>query len=200
MKIMLSQIEIKTGLTLGKVKKAPENGNFFLIQTKDLLKEGSNRRLDTSELDRIYLEVSSKSKIWCVNEGDIIVQKKGGDWQAHLIESIPENTVIGQNFLLLRVEDKVSLSPEFLVFYLNLPSIQEELDVKSGGGKQASISKKDLDEIQIPCLSAKEQKDLVELATSIEAEKKILLALIANRERQLKQTIKLKLESLRESD
>lgn len=196
--MQLSELIIKTGLTFSGGINYSNESNCYLIQSKDLLKDGDKKRLDLSELDRIELDLGARS--WFVQTGDIVILKKGGDWQAHLVGDVPEQTVIGQTFLLIRIPEEHKLTPEFLTFYLNLPSTQMQISTKSGGGKQASISKKDLEEIQIPDLTDEEQQQLMALAKAIEEEKQLLLSLIENRQQQLQKAIEMKLESSHEKN
>lgn len=196
--IRKKKLIIKTGLTFSGGINYSDQGNCYLIQSKDLLKEGDKKRLDLSELDQIDLKISARS--WFVQAGDVVILKKGGDWQAHLAGDVPEQTVIGQTFLLIRITGNKDITPEFLSFYLNLPSTQMQLSAKSGGGKQASISKKDLEEIQIPDLTDGEQQQLMELAETIEDEKQLLLSLIDNRQQQLQKAIEMKLEASNEKN
>lgn len=186
------EIDIKTGVNFRKGIIFSESGNCHLIQIKDLIKEKIQKRLDTSQLDRIDMKVTDKT--WFVESGNILILKKGGDWQAHLIKNVPENTVVGQHFLVLQISPKSEISPEFLSFYLNLPFNQSYLDNRSGGGKQASISKADLEALKVPLLSGSEQRELMGLADSIESEKQVMLKLISNREMQLQKTIEQLLE------
>ena len=185
-------IIIRSGYTFRETIQFDPDGTHHLIQIKNIIKDGEGKKVDLDNLDRIN-SPTDNANIY-VKNGDILILKKGDDHNAYIVNSVPEATLVGQNFLIISTLDKEILSSEFLVFFINLPSTQLFLSSQSGSGKQASLGKAALENLKIPSLSKEEQTELIALADEINKEKVILEQLISNRERQLQKLIEMKTE------
>jgi restriction endonuclease S subunit len=185
-------IMIRSGYTFRETIKFDPNGTHHLIQIKNIIKDGLGKKVDVSSLDRIN-SPTENSNLY-VNDGDILILKKGDDHNAYLVNGVPEATLVGQNFLIISSLNKEKLPPEFLMFFIGLPSSQLFLSSQSGAGRQANLGKAALEKLNIPILSKVEQNELMALADEIGKEKLILEQLISNRERQLQKLIEAKTE------
>lgn len=187
-----NSISVRSGYTFRGNTQFDTNGAHHLIQFKNLIKDGVSKKLDVSNLDKI-ISPTDNSKLYIKN-GDILIVKTGDDRSAYMVENVPERTLVGQHFLIVSSTDPDKLPPEFITFFINLPSSQLFLSTQTGGGKQPSIKKTALEKLKIPLLSKEEQTELMVLANEIGKEKEILEQLISNRERQLQKLIELKAE------
>jgi len=185
-------IKIRTGYTFrGAIKFAPD-ATHNLIQIKNIIKDGLGKKIDTSNLDKIY-SPTDNSNLY-VKNGDILILKKGNDYKSYMLEYVPKNTLVGHNFLIIRSLNKEVLPPEFLTFFINLPSSQLILNTQAGGGRQGDLGKSALEKLNIPVLSKEKQTELMALASEINKEKVILEQLISNREKQLQKLIEFKMD------
>ncbi|MFB0980065.1 MAG: restriction endonuclease subunit S [Alteromonadaceae bacterium] len=185
-------IIIRSGYTFRETIQFDPNGNHYLIQIKNIIKDGLGKKIDVLNLEKINSPTDNSN--FYVKDGDILILKKGDDHNAYMVNNAPEATLVGQNFLIISTSDEEKLPSEFLVFFINLPSTQLFLSSLSGGGKQASLGKAALEKLKIPILTKEEQAELMILANEISKEKVILEQLIYNRERQLQKLIELKTE------
>jgi restriction endonuclease S subunit len=185
-------IKIRTGYTFRDTIQFDYDGTHHLIQIKNIIKDGFNKKLDVSNLDKINSPTDNANLY--VENGDILILKKGDDHNSYMLENVPKATLVGHNFLIIRSLDKENFPPEFLKFFINLPSTQLFLDSQTSGGRQADLGKAALEKLNIPLLSKEEQNVLMALAFEISKEKKILEQLISNREKQLQTLIELKIE------
>lgn len=187
-----NDIVIRSGYTFRETIRYDPEGSHHLIQIKNIVKDGLDKKLDISNLDKIYSPTENANLY--VKEGDLLILKKGDSHNAYFVGDVPEKTLVGQNFLIISSLNKEALPPEFLLFYINLPSTQVFLKSQASGGKQANLGKAALEKLSIPVLSKEEQIELINLAKEIEKEKYLLEQLITNRERQLQKLIELKAE------
>lgn len=187
-----NDIVIRSGYTFRETIRFDPEGTHHLIQIKNIVRDGLGKKLDISNLDKIY-SPTENSNLY-VKEGDLLILKKGDSHHAYLVGDVPEETLVGQNFLIISSLNKEVLPPDFLLFFINLPSTQLFLKSQVGGGKQASLGKAALEKLSIPVLSKEKQIELINLAKGIEKEKYLLEQLIINRERQLQKLIELKAE------
>ncbi len=185
-----NEIVIRSGYTFRETIHFADEGTHHLIQIKNIVKDGLYKKLDLSNLDRIY-SPTDNSNIY-VKKGDLLILKKGDFHNAYLVGDLPGPTLVGQNFLIISSLNKETLPPEFLMFFINLPSTQLFLKSQASGGKQANLGKAALEKLSIPILSKEEQIELIRLAEEVEKEKYLLEQLITNRERQLQKLIELK--------
>jgi len=187
-----NDIVIRSGYTFRETIRFDPVGTHYLIQIKNIVKDGLDKKLDISNLDKIHSPTENANLY--VKKGDLLILKKGDYHHAYLVGDVPEKTLVGQNFLIISSLDKEVLPPEFLLFFINLPSTQVFLKSQAGGGKQANLGKAALEKLSIPVLSKEKQIELINLAKEIEKEKYLLEQLITNRERQLQKLIELKAE------
>jgi restriction endonuclease S subunit len=122
-----------------------------------------------------------------LKEGDVLMVAKGAKNLAMVYDSKIGKAIASSTFLILRLMKKESLyyfqtDPAYVAWYLNHPSTQAILKAQAKGSSIQSISKKSLEELEIPIPSLERQRQILKLQE------------LRNRERRITQ----RLDQLRE--
>ena len=127
-----------------KAKHFDESGNFYSTVIPDL-------------------PLNSQTEKHLLNDGDIIFAAKGSKNFAAKYEGKNGMCVASSTFLVIRLSDKFrsKILAEYLVWYINHPRIQEWLKAKARGSSIVSISKTDLQELEILIPSIEKQKQIL---------------------------------------
>lgn len=167
----------------GKIKE-DKNGENFVIQLRDIVKNERGDYLDLKNI--IRTNVSKKGNVEYLKAGDVLITVKGAKKYAFHLEKVPPKTVISQHFHLLRSPDPTVILPEFIEFSVNSTKCQNWFARKCPGSYESTLSRETLERLPLPALRIGEQQKIVNLIRETRAEKKLLLDLIENREHQLK--------------
>ena len=116
--------------------------------------------------------------------GDLLLASKGNNNICVIIPEIEQKCVASPSFLVIRLHDKSAILPEFVAWYLNLPTIQNTLAAQARGTSIMSISKATLGELEIPIPSIERQKKYIELSKLQKRERELYKA-IAEKRKQL---------------
>lgn len=116
--------------------------------------------------------------------GDLLLASKGNNNICVIIPEIEQKCVASPSFLVIRLHDKSAILPEFVAWYLNLPTIQNTLAAQARGTSIMSISKMALGELEIPIPSIDKQKKYIELSKLQKREQELYKA-IAEKRKQL---------------
>lgn len=107
---------------------------------------------------------------------------------AAVYENHNEPAVASTSFFVIRLTKK-NILPEFLVWFLNHPSIQKLLKRQAIGTSIASISKTVLEELEIAIPSIETQKSILQITQLRNTEKKLYQQIQSLREKQIQQLI-----------
>ena len=99
-----------------------------------------------------------------LNAGDLLLASKGSNNICVIMPNIEQNCVASPSFLVIRINDKSAILPEFVAWYLNLSTTQKALAAQARGTSIMSISKATLGELEIPIPSIDRQRKYIELA------------------------------------
>ncbi len=154
-----------------------------VIQLRDFDKENDQRPIKWEQLIRTDLTGSKVDNNLKVD--DVLIVAKGPIKKAIYLNSVPNNVVANQHFFIIKVKPDVSLSPQFLEYYLNGSDAQRWMLDNSGGSYQSSISKKTLSELPVPNISEAVQQLIVETADSVRTEIQLHQQLIKSREQEM---------------
>lgn len=116
--------------------------------------------------------------------GDLLLASKGNNNICVIIPEIEQKCVASPSFLVIRLHDKSAILPEFVAWYLNLPTTQNTLATQARGTSIMSISKATLGELEIPIPLIEKQKKYVELS-KLQKREQQLYAAIAERRRRI---------------
>ncbi|MEY3500002.1 MAG: hypothetical protein RL308_1671 [Bacteroidota bacterium] len=98
-----------------------------------------------------------------LNEGDVLIVAKGASFLSVVFDASYSPAVASTVFLVIRIRDKRKLLPQFLSWYINLPKTQLELLMKGEGTKMPTISKKIIQELEIPLPTIKVQENIIKI-------------------------------------
>ncbi|MBR5281714.1 MAG: restriction endonuclease subunit S, partial [Alistipes sp.] len=101
-----------------------------------------------------------------------------------IVPGIEQKCVASPSFLVIRLHDKSAILPEFVAWYLNLPTTQSTLAVQARGTSIMSISKATLGELEIPIPPIERQKKYIELS-KLQKREQELYKTIAERRKQI---------------
>lgn len=93
--------------------------------------------------------------------GDLLLASKGNNNMCVIVPEIEQTCVASPSFLVIRLHDKSAILPEFVAWYLNLPTTQNTLAAQARGTSIMSISKATLEDLEIPVPSVERQKSIL---------------------------------------
>lgn len=119
-----------------------------VINIKDLV----NGAIDTSSLEEREVPAPQRKGDRTVRAGDVIVNIRGTQFRAAVVDLRAEGAFASANLAVIRV-DESKMRPEILTAYLNSPEGQRQLTSRARGMTTPSIAMKDLLSITVPLLS-----------------------------------------------
>jgi restriction endonuclease S subunit len=108
-----------------------------------------------------------------LNTGDILIVSKGLTFLSAVYDGGYSPAVASTVFLVIRIEYKQKIIPEYVSWYLNLASTQYELNSFAKGSAIPSINKTVLTEIEIPLPSIEKQHLVLKIAQLKNKEKSL---------------------------
>ncbi|UNP30734.1 restriction endonuclease subunit S [Lysobacter gummosus] len=163
----------------GAIPEAP-TGNVRVIQMKDLTRAGLRDcdSLITTEVD------GRKGPDW-LRDQDLLFVARGTSNYAVLLDDPPQRTVCSPHLYVIRVTQLQRLLPGFLAWQLNQLPAQRYLHQSAEGSHQLSIRRTELEKVEIRIPPIEQQRAVIELERTANAEREALKALINNREAEL---------------
>lgn len=168
--------DIATILT-GVFAKTSPNPNALYLQQSDFDGKGELRKTT-------QLTIAVDNPKHLLAAGDLLLASKGNNNICVIIPEIEQKCVASPSFLVIRLHDKSAILPEFVAWYLNLPTIQNTLAAQARGTSIMSISKAALGELEIPIPSIDKQNKYIELSKLQKREQELYKA-IAEKRKQL---------------
>lgn len=176
-------VDIKSGRTFKNGIPISENSTHSVIQLRDFDKDNDERPIAWEKLSRTHLDANKV--IHTLEANDIVLVAKGPLKKAIFLNSVPDNIVTTQHFLILKVKGNESLSPEFLTHYLNSSIARRWMNDNSGGSYQSSLSKATLTQLPLPNLNNEAQQLILNAANSVKTEVYLHKQLIKSREQEI---------------
>lgn len=167
--------EIQTGL-YAKVSPSPDS---VYLQVNDFDKEGV-----MFKTAKVSVFAGVKNHGHYLNVGDLLFAAKGTKNFCTVFIGHDEKCVASSSFLVIRVAKSGTAEPEYINWFLNLPSTLMLLSSNAVGTSIPSITKVMLEDVEIPLPSIATQKKIVEIAK------------LQKRERQLREEISVKRQQI----
>ena len=164
---------IQTGVF---AKNAP-NPNALYLQQSDFDDNGELRKTT-------QLTIIADSQKHLLTAGDLLLASKGNKNICVIVPEIEQKCVASPSFLVIRLHDKSVILPEFVAWYLNLPTTQNTLAAQARGTSIMSISKATLGELEIPIPPLEKQQKYIKLS-KLQKRELQLYAAIAERRKQI---------------
>lgn len=126
-----------------------------------------------------------------LGEGDILFAAKGTKNFAALYENEKQPAVASTSFFVIRIQGgfRNKILPEFLVWLINHPNLQNFLKAKAIGTSIVSISKTVLEELEISIPNLQTQKAILKIKELRNTEIKLKQQIEILREKQIQQQI-----------
>lgn len=179
MKTTLKHIStIQTGIYAQTVS----SGSVVYLQAKHFNENGSFYNAVTPDLP-----FNSQTEKHLLNDGDIIFAAKGSKNFAAKYEGRYGKCVASSTFLVIRFLEKFKseILPEYFVWYINHPKIQECLKAKARGSSIVSISKTDLQDIEIQIPSIETQKQILVIDSLRKRERELIKQIQSLKEKHI---------------
>ena len=161
----------------GVFAKTTPNPDALYLQQSDFDSRGELR-------DTAQPTIATDNPKHLLAAGDLLLASKGNNNICVIVPEIEQKCVASPSFLVIRLRDKSAILPEFVAWYLNLPTVQNTLAAQARGTSIMSISKATLGELEIPIPPIERQKKYIELS-KLQKREQQLYATIAERRRQI---------------
>ena len=161
----------------GVFAKTTPNPDALYLQQSDF--DGNGELRNTTQPTII---VANQKHL--LTAGDLLLASKGNNNICVIVPEIEQKCVASPSFLVIRLHDKSAILPEYIAWYLNLPTIQTTLALQARGTSIMSISKATLGELKIPIPPIERQKKYIELS-KLQKREQQLYAAIAERRKQI---------------
>lgn len=157
------------GFNVGSKNKESPDGKFRIVRLSDV----QNGRLVMETISRYHIENKAKVNMYELRKDDVILSIRGSSLKAAVVPADDEDLLLSQNFIGIRCSNR--LNPNFLKVYLESPLGQYLLTNKMSGTAIPTLSRKDIETLEIPLPPIEEQKQMMEQynAKEIHVEKEI---------------------------
>ena len=131
-----------------------------------------------------FVEAQSKNEQHLLQDKDILFAAKGAKNFGVIYENSENVSYAASSFLVIRVVGKSKVLPEYVNWYLNLPSSIAKLQFNAVGSSIQSITKQMIEEFEIEVPPMEKQRVIVELAR-LQSKEQQLYIQIAAKQKQL---------------
>jgi restriction endonuclease S subunit len=156
-------------LASGINQKRHPQGNVYYLQARDFIE---NDLLDSNLKPSIVGYPKLESHY--LQKGDVLILSKGHHGFNAFVYNEHKAPAVASSIFLVLKKINPKIIPEFLVWYVNLESTQQQLIGSSRGSALPSINKKILSELVIPVPELQMQKDIIALSKLKQEESKLI--------------------------
>lgn len=154
-------------------------GDVGVIQIRNV---DPDTGVDWKSVPRV--ELPPARRIEFLNPGDVIFSTRGTHTYAVALGAVPFPAVCSPHFFVLRVQ-RGAIEPRFLAWQINQPAAQEYLQREATGSHILNIRREVIERLEIVIPSLARQAAIVAFADDVTREKRLLSALIENRQQQM---------------
>ena len=144
------------------------DGHYAIIRSQDFDGAGN---LILSEAMRFSPKIDPQK--YLVNAGDILVQARGQNHFACLLENETNNTVASNSFYIVRIKEHNKVIPAYLAWWLNRTTVQAYFQQVQGVSTIPFISKADFQNTRIRIPPMETQKNINQLMQLWQREQKL---------------------------
>ncbi len=171
---------VQMGLSFRSRIEPDTDGNVAVIQMRDLTEDN---KLDHSNLTTININDINERHL--VQYKDLIFRSRGRTTTAAIIDQEPGQAVVAAPLFLIRATSEKVL-PEYLYWFINLPSSQAFLHSRATGTAMTMVGKSALNALEIPLPNLETQKQIVSLADLLNKEQRLMRELAEQKEKLIK--------------
>lgn len=150
------------GYNVGSKNKESLDGKFRIVRLSDV----QNGKLKMETISRYDIENNARINMYELQEDDVIISIRGNSLKTAVVPADDEDLLLSQNFIGIRCKNR--LNPDFLKVYLESPLGQYLLTNKMAGTAIPTLSRKDIETLEIPLPPIEEQKQMMEQYNSKE--------------------------------
>lgn len=154
-------------------------GDTGVIQMRNVAPETG---VDWASVSRV--ELPPARRIEFLNPGDVIFSTRGTRTYAVALDAAPFPAVCSPHFFVLRIRGG-AVEPRFLAWQINQAPAQEYLQREATGSHILNIRREVIERLEIAVPSLARQAAIVAFAEEAAREKRLLSALIENRQQQM---------------
>lgn len=154
-------------------------GDTGVIQMRNVDPETG---VDWASVSRV--ELPPARRIEFLNPGDVIFSTRGARTYAVALGAAPFPAVCSPHFFVLRIRG-LAVEPRFLAWQINQAPAQEYLQREATGSHILNIRREVIERLEIVIPSLARQAAIVAFAEEATREKRLLSALIENRQQQM---------------
>lgn len=144
------------GYNVGSKNKESADGEFRIVRLSDV----QNGKLMMDTISRYDIENNARISMYELQEDDVIISIRGNSLKTATIPADTEGLLLSQNFIGIRCKSR--LNPDFLKVYLESPLGQYLLTNKMAGTAIPTLSRKDIETLEIPLPSIEEQNKIMD--------------------------------------
>jgi restriction endonuclease S subunit len=170
MKLLKEIANIRSGYTFRRGIEEATNGQFRVVQIKDLAGNGNLSEVDLVKTDLPFVRGDN-----FVRSSDILFASRGMNKQAVAISSTSENTIF--SYQLFAITPNSSIMPEYLAWYINQKPAQRYIEEHSMGSNVKTISKEALAYMPIEIPPIEIQRRIVEINKLFQREIELVSAI-----------------------
>lgn len=165
--------DIFVGYTFRGAIVEENGGDMFVLQAKNI--KSGEYISSVNNFSKIFSDKYSKAEK--VKYNDVVIVSRGsglGSFKSAVFKYHANNIIASSSVLIIRVKSEKVL-PEYLSLYLNSETGQTILLQVSSGSAFKTLIRRNLEEVNIPLPSIKEQQDIVDLCENIMQQENIML-------------------------
>ena len=148
-------LNIKTGYSFKGAVINDVNGDIFVVQPKDIFQQ-----IDFSKLTKVKAP-NTKSSSPYLEKNDILLTARGS-FKAYTFKKANKKCLVPASIYILRVGVE-NVNPEYITWYLNSPKGQKQMLSKLELMTVPSLSKNNIEEIEIPIIPLDKQNEIASL-------------------------------------
>ena len=165
----------------GIYAKPDYQGDVYYVQARHF---NAQKEFDTRVQPDLQLE-GSKLKNNLLQPGDVLLAVRGNNNFAVQYKGIIKPAVASTMFVVIRILDQNLILPEYLTWFLNLSVNQSKLQNKAKGTSILSLSKFDIEDLEIIVPPMQKQKAVLEFDALKKKELTILKKLQELKEKEI---------------
>lgn len=166
------------GYNVGSESEESDDGMFQIVRLSDV----EDGQINMNSVTRYNITTKARTSMYELEKNDVILSIRGQTLKVAVVPVSEENLLLSQNFIGIRCHSR--LNPYFLKMFLESPLGQYLLTNRMSGTAIPTLSRKDIELLNVPLLPIEKQKELVDKFNNEEAQ---IVQEMARLEKRLKE-------------
>lgn len=151
------------GFNVGSKNEESPDGKYRVVRLSDV----QNGKLIFTNISRYHIKNNAKVDMYKLQKDDVILSIRGSTLKTAIVPINAEDLLLSQNFIGIRCSK--NLDPNFLKVYLESPLGQYLLSNKMSGTAIPTLSRKDVETLEIPLPPIETQMNIMKFYLDKEA-------------------------------